>query len=89
MIRLLSISEGIDTLPCSIVLTRPAEKDAAACGGGGLEEVIGHARLMPAAGNKGAALVETGEVKECLELKTSSLVEISWNPPPPGLSPDI
>ena len=63
MLRLLSISEGVDRLPCSIVLTRPSvEKDA--CSGRVGEEVIGHARLMPAAGIKGAALVETGEVNE-------------------------
>ena len=63
MLRLLSISEGVDRLPCSIVLTRPSvEKDACSSRASGEEEVIGHARLMPAAGTKGAALVETGEV---------------------------
>ena len=50
--RLLSISEGVDNLPCSIILTRELEG----------EEVIGHARLMPVAGDCTAAFIETGEM---------------------------
>ena len=53
---MLSISEGVDNLPCSIVLTRELE------GEGGGEEVIGHARLMPVAGDCTAAFIETGEM---------------------------
>ena len=52
-LRLSSISDGVDNLPCSIVLTREKE---------GREEVIGHARLMPVAGDCTAAFIETGEL---------------------------
>ena len=57
-LRLLSISDGVDALPCSIVLTRwegdgrSQQKE---------EAVVGHARLMPVAGNSGGAFVESGE----------------------------
>ena len=71
MLRLFSISEGVDRLPCSIVLTRPSiDKDACSDRANGGEEVVGHARLMPAAGTKGAALVETGEVNEDMSTST-------------------
>lgn len=56
MLRLLSISDGMDTLPCSIVLTRWEGE-----GSKREEEVVGHAHLMPVAGSRGAAFVETGE----------------------------
>ena len=55
-LRLLSISDGTDTLPCSIVLTR-WEGERSERG----EEVVGHARLMPVTGNRGAAFIESGE----------------------------
>ena len=53
-LRLLSISEGVDNLPCSVVLTRDGGEQ-------GREEIIGHARLMPVAGDCTAAFIETGE----------------------------
>ena len=56
--RLLSISDGADALPCSIVLTKPEGE-----GREREEEVIGHARLMPVAGKHRAALIETGKVQ--------------------------
>ena len=49
----MSISDGVDSLPCSVVLTREEE---------GSEEVIGHARLMPVAGDCTAAFIETGKI---------------------------
>ena len=54
--RLLSIGDGVDNLPCSIILTRELLEGGAEVG----EEVIGHARLMPVAGDCTAAFIETG-----------------------------
>jgi hypothetical protein len=54
--RLLSIGDGVDNLPCSVILTRVLE------GEGGGEEVIGHARLMPVAGDCAAVFIETGKM---------------------------
>ena len=51
----------MDNLPCSIILTRELRG-----GEEGGEEVIGHARLMPVAGDCTAAFIETGEMTHTL-----------------------
>ena len=52
--RVASIDGGQDQLPCSVLLVGRV-------GGGEEGRVVGHARVMPVAGARKAALIETGE----------------------------
>ena len=57
--RMASLEEGEAALPCSLVMLCVNSQV-------GRSEVVGHARLVAAAGRPEAALVETGGVPACV-----------------------